>query len=67
MLKNRASAERSRQRKQGYIDDLESKLSAVLAENVVLQAQLDAILNSVHMTHQGQGSDVANVPSDLKP
>jgi hypothetical protein len=36
-MKNRASAERSRQRKQAYVEELEMKMAAVISEKMILQ------------------------------
>jgi hypothetical protein len=39
-MKNRASAERSRQRKQAYVEELEMKMAAVISEKMILQVPL---------------------------
>ena len=36
-MKNRASAERSRQRKQAYVEELEMKMATLISEKVILQ------------------------------
>jgi hypothetical protein len=72
MQKNRASAERSRQRKQAYLEEVEFKLSVATSENlnlreriVTLENELQRFIQLFTKQRQAHGSGTKTSPSAL--